>query len=357
MLGTRPSGGVVIPDAASQVFAGHQVHLFLEQDLVEVVHLPVGAAVVISRIRVLVDCAGRIQLEAFDAIVQEGLEVVHPVFLTGLGLAVPGCDRIFLGDAEVIFLAEPEAQVEAHVAQLADEEAVVELLGVFVLEPVRLGGEFLEVPLLLRGEVVALFHPLRFQPEDVAGNAQLAEEDRVVQDVPLILAHVGTEAEAVGPFRHHVVATGDARVLAQQFLHRGGSHQVEIGLVAGVVDIEMVLVGVGDVEEVLAGGVVVHRPARGTHHERHRDLRVLVGRPHAEQLAPVLDVLAAGAAAAVEALILGEGEAQKAGFQRVAALAVVDSFLAVVLVADDAAVLGHVQVGIGVIDDLGQAGD
>ena len=352
VLGARPAGGVVVPDALACVGAGHAVHLLLEQDLVEIVHLLVRQPVVIGGVRMLVDGAGRIHLEAFHAVVQEGRQMVHPMLLPGLRPAFARRDLVFFRDAQVIFLAEPETQVEAHVAQLADEEAVVQFLGILVLDPVRFGGELLEVPFLLRGEIVALLHPLRLQPEHVAGDLGLAEENRIVQDVPLVLAHVGTEAEAVGPFGQDVIAAGHGGVAAQQLLHRRGGEEIEVRFVTGVVDVEMLGIGVGDVEEVLARGVVVHGPACRAHHEGHRDLGMLISRPHTEQFAAMLDVLAAGAAAAVETLVLGEGETQQAGLGGIPALAIVDAFLAVVLVSDDAVVLRHVQVGVGVVDDL-----
>ena len=54
-----------------------------QQDLVEVVHHCVGAAIVVRPVGVVVDGTGRIELEAFDTLVHEVLQVVHPVLLTG----------------------------------------------------------------------------------------------------------------------------------------------------------------------------------------------------------------------------------------------------------------------------------
>ena len=84
--------------------------------------------------------------------------------------------------------------MEAHGAELADEEPVVQGLRELVLKPVRLRGEPVVVPFLLGREVVTLLHPLRLKPEHVARHIELAEAHGVVEDVELLLLHVRAEA-------------------------------------------------------------------------------------------------------------------------------------------------------------------
>ena len=200
-LGSGPTAAVVMPGTLAVVLTAKLTHLLREQNLVEVVHLLVGASVVIFPVRVVVDRSGRIQLESLNTLIHEHGQVIHPMLLAGKLAARALGDDVLLLDAEVILLAEPESEVEAHGAQLADEEAVVHRLRVLILKPVRLRREPVVVPFLLGREVVALLHPLRLKPEHVARHVELAEAHRVVEDVELLLAHVRSEAESVGPFR------------------------------------------------------------------------------------------------------------------------------------------------------------
>ena len=156
----------------------------------------------------------------------------------------------------------------------------MELLGVLVLDPVGFRGESIVVPSLLGREVVTLAHPLRLEPENVAGNINLSEHGGIVEDVELLLAHVGAEAESVGPFWKHVGASGHVGVGVEDCGHVISSHQEEVGLVVGIDDVEQVLLDAAHVKETLAGRVVIYSPSPGAHHEGHRDLSVLVGRPH-----------------------------------------------------------------------------
>ena len=357
VLRARPTGRIVIPDAFPHVLAGHLVHLFLEQDLVQIVHFFVCPAVIIDSIGMLVNGTGRIHLETFHTIVQEGFQVIHPVLLARLRPAFARRNLILFGNAKVILLAKPQAQMEAHVAQFSNEKTVVQLLGILVLQPVGFRGEFIKIPTLGRREIVSFLHPLRFQPEYVAGNLQLTEEDGIVQDIPLILTHVRTEAQAIGPLGKHVIAPRHTSIEAQDILHRGTAQKVEIGLVKGIEDVEYVFFGIADIEEILAGGIVEDTPAPAAHHERHRNFRMLVGGPHAQQLSAVLDMLATRAAASVETFFLPQREPEEAGIGRFAALGIVLLFFLIGIIADDAIVFHHMKIGILVIDYLGQRGD
>ena len=351
-LCSGPASAVVMPGTLAVVLTAKLTHLFREKDLVEVVHLLVGASVVIFPVRVVVDRSGRIQLESLHTLIHEHGQVIHPMLLAGKLAARALGDDVLLLDAEVILLAEPESEVEAHGAQLADEEAVVHRLRVLILKPVRFRREPVVVPFLLGREVVALLHPLRLKPEHVARHVELAEAHRVVEDVELLLAHVRSEAESVGPFRQDIGTARDEGIFIKDCRHVLAHHQEEVCLVEGVDDVEPVLPTVADVEETLAGGVVVDSPAARAHHERHRNLGLLVGRPHPEEFAPVLDVVAAGAAAAVEALAVLHAEAEDADCVRRRNLVLVNLSEFPVVVADDAsAVVSDLQIGVFLVDE------
>ena len=95
--------------------------------------------------------------------------------------------------------------------------------------------------------------------------------------------------------------------------HRVAEHQVEVGLVCRVIDGEDIRLVAADIEEVLACRIVEDAPVFGADHKGHRDLGVLVGGPHAEQFAAVLDMVAARAAAALETFAVFEGDGKDAG--------------------------------------------
>ena len=242
--------------------------------------------------------------------------------------------------------------MEAHGAELSDKEPVVELLGVLVLHPVRFGGETVVIPAFLSGEVIAFSHPLRLQPEHVARDIYLAEHRRVVEYVELLLTHIRAEAKAVGPLRKHIGAAGDCGVRVQYGWHIGACHQEEIGLVVGVDNIEQVLVHGAYVEEALSGGIVVYSPASRAHHEGHRDLSVLVGDPHSEELATVLDMVAAGAASAIETLSVLHFDGDGADFHRSRNLPLVHLGEFLVIPDYAAAVADDVEVFPFLVDGL-----
>ena len=79
----------------------------------------------------LIDSTGGIHLEAAHTIVYKVAQVVHPVLLAAFGLAGSLCQRVLFGDTQVVFLTEPEAELEAHVLEASDEQAMVFLLRVF----------------------------------------------------------------------------------------------------------------------------------------------------------------------------------------------------------------------------------
>ena len=105
VLGSGPSATVVMPAALAGVPAGHGCHLLHEQDLVQVMHLLVGQAVIVFPGRMLVDGAGRIQLESVHSHVHEVGQMVRPVFQPGLGTPFALGDQVFFYDTVVIFLA------------------------------------------------------------------------------------------------------------------------------------------------------------------------------------------------------------------------------------------------------------
>ncbi len=242
-----------MPCALAVVLAAKLTHLLREKNLVEVVHLLVGASVVIFPIRVVVNRACRIQLESLHALIHEHGQVIHPVLLAGKLAAGALGDDVLLLDAQVILLAEPEAEVEAHRAKLADEKAVVHRLRVLVLHPVRFRREPIVVPFLLGREVVALLHPLGLKPEHIAWHIELTEVHRVVQNVELLLAHVRPEAKPVGPFRQDVGTASDEGIFIKYGRHVLAHHQVEVRLIEGVDYVELGLLTVADVKETLAG--------------------------------------------------------------------------------------------------------
>ena len=194
MLGSGPAGGVMMPGTAAGVLAGHLVHLFREKDLVQVVHFLIRTSVIVLEVRVFVDRAGGVQLEAVYAVVHEMGQVVHPVFQPGSVFPGSGGQRVLFGDAQVIFFAQPKPQVIAHPMQAADEEAVVLLLRIAGRIPIGFCREQLIVPFLLSREVIAFLHPLGFEPEEVAGYAHIAEPDGIVQDIELVFEHVRSKA-------------------------------------------------------------------------------------------------------------------------------------------------------------------
>ena len=112
-----------------------------------------------------------------------------------------------------------------------------------------------------------------------------------------------------------------------------------------------------DVEEVLQCGVVEDAPSFATEHKRLGNLRMLVGCPHAQYLATVLYVLAAGAATAVEALSLTQGEVDDAALLVFAGLGSILGGSRGLDVADNTIVLCHLHVGKLHIDVFAQRGE
>ena len=302
VLAAGPAAAVMVPAALAGVAARHLGNLLGHEHLTDVVHLVISVSVVVFPGGMGVDGAGRIQFEAHHAHVHEGGQVVGPVLHAGSVPAFAHRDEIFLYDTGVIFLAQPQAQLDAHAVEFAHKQAGIVFLGHLVLHPVRFGGEAVVVPLLLGGEVVALGHPLGLQPEKVYRHSHIAEMGGVVQDGPLVFPHVGAEGKTVRPAGEYVAAAGNLGIEVQDRGHVRSCHQVEIGLSERVIDIENVRVGIAHVKMAFAGGVVEDSPAAGAHHEGHGNLRVLVGGPHPQQFSAVLDVLAGGAAATVETL-------------------------------------------------------
>ena len=138
--------------------------------------------------------ACRVHLETVHAIVHEVFQVIHPVFLPGKGFSHRLCQRIFLRNAQVILDAEPKSHVIAHPMQAADKQTVILFLRIARGIPIGFSRKLLVVPFLLGRKVVTFLHPLRFEPEQVARDARLAEAHGIVQDVELIFQHIRTEA-------------------------------------------------------------------------------------------------------------------------------------------------------------------
>ena len=228
----------MVPCALPVVFAPKFTHLFRQQHLVQIVHLLVRATVVVFHVRMIVDCPGRIQLESFYPLIHESGQVVHPVFLAGSVPALAQSHIVLLGDAQVIILAKPEAKVEAHRAQLADEQAVVQLLRMLVVRPVRFRREFVEIPVFLRREIVAFLHPLRLKPEYIARHVGLPEHDGIAQYVPLVLKHVRPEAKPVGPFWQDIATPRQQSIFIQDGRHVLAYEYIEVGFLRQVQDVE-----------------------------------------------------------------------------------------------------------------------
>ena len=188
-----------MPAALAGMLAGHGGYLLGKEHLVKVVHLLVAEAVIVVPVCVFVDGAGGIQLESLHAHIHKGLEMVGPVLEAGLGAPFALGDEVFFDNAMVVLFAEPEAKMYSHAVELAYEQAGIVFLGIFFLLPVGFRGETVVVPLLFGGEVVALLHPLRFEPEKIHGDVHLAEVGSVAEDGPLVFAHIGPECESVGP--------------------------------------------------------------------------------------------------------------------------------------------------------------
>ena len=300
VLGAAPAAAVVVPAALASVGTVHASHLFRQQDLVEIVHFLIGAAVVITEIEVLVQGAGRVHLKALHAKVNERLQVVHPVLLTGRGGTHEG---IFLYYGSVVFLADPQPEMIAEGIEFSDEKVGIVLFGILFLTVERFRGELVVIPTLLGREIVVFVHPLGLQPEDIARDVMLPEAYGIRKDIPLVLTHLRAEAETVSPFGEQIVASGQKGVGVEDIRHRSACHKVKIRLRAGRVDIQAVLLRRCDVKIALAGGIVVDTPAAGAHHKRHRNLCHLICGPHPEDLAAMLDVLARGAAATIEPLV------------------------------------------------------
>ena len=341
MLAAGPSAAVVMPAALARMLPGHGCHLLHEENLVQIMHLLVGKAVMIFPGRVFVDGAGRIQLESVHSHVHEIGQMVGPVLQPGLGAPFALGDEVLFDDAVVVFLAEPEPEMDTHAAEFADEQTGIELLGHLVLQPVRLRGELVVVPAFLRREIVAFFHPLRLEPEEVDGHSHLTEVRGVAEDGPLVLTHVGAEGESVGPLGKNVGTSSDLRIKIQHGRHVGTRHQIEIGGAGRIVDVEPVGIGETHIEVALSGGVVEHSPSARTHHERHWDFRMLVGSPHAQHLAPVLYVLAGGASSAIEAFAVFHAEADDACGSGISCLGHVALVLRIVVITDYTIVFCH----------------
>ena len=116
---------------------------------------------------------------------------------------------------------------------------------------------------------------------------------------------------------------------------------------------DMIILDASHIEETLAGGVVIYSPTARTHHEGHRNLCVLVGCPHPEELAPVLDVVAACTAAAIEALSVFHLDGDGAYLHRSRNLPLVDvGQFAFVVTDNPAVVLDNLEVLPFLVDGL-----
>ena len=344
----------MVPAALAGVAARHLGNLLGHKDLADVVHLVVTVSVVVFPLGMGVDGTGRIQFEAHYAHIHKGGQVVGPVLHTGSVPAFADRDEVFLNDTGVVFLAEPQAQFDSHAVELTHEQARIILLGHLVLHPVRFGGEAVVVPLLLGGEIVALGHPLGLQPEKVYRHAHIPEMGGIVEDGPLVFPHVGAEGKAIGPAGEYIASAGDLGIEVEDGGHVRSRHQVEIGLSESVVDVEGLGIGIANVKVAFAGGVVVDAPAAGAHHEGHGNLRMLVGGPHPQQFAAVLDVLAGGAAASVETLTFFHGEGNGAGCFGISGVQPGATREFAFIIADDAVVHGDEEVGEFLVDGIGQ---
>ena len=69
-------------------------------------------------------------------------------------------------------------------------------------------------------EIPAEQEPKPAEDPAEAASEGLTEEDGIVQDIPLILTHVRTEAQAIGPLGKHVIAPRHTGVETQDILHR-----------------------------------------------------------------------------------------------------------------------------------------
>ena len=80
-LGPCPSAAVVMPGALAVVLPPQLTHLLREKNLIEVVHLLVGAPVVVLPGRMVVNRAGRVELESLHALIHEHGQMIHPMLL------------------------------------------------------------------------------------------------------------------------------------------------------------------------------------------------------------------------------------------------------------------------------------
>ena len=88
---------------------------------------------------------------------------------------------------EIIVHAQPERELEAHAVKRGDPGRAAGLCPGWE-------GESFRAPVLLRGEVVEILHPARFQSDDVARKLKRAEPiallNRLVLVHPLVCAMV-----------------------------------------------------------------------------------------------------------------------------------------------------------------------
>ena len=340
----------MVPVAFVGMFTHHHLHLLGQQNLVQVVHVFVGIAIIIVTVGMLINSTCRVHLESSYTIINELFQMVHPVFLSAFRLSGSPCQPVFFRQTQVIILAKPQTQFESHCLQASGKQLVVFSLLRFVGHPIGFHGKLLIVPFLLCREVVALFHPLRFQPERIARHAHLAEMYGIAENFKHVLQHIRTKQKTVSPFGLQVGAPRDECIGIDDGRHVGTGHDIEIAFVGGVVDGEDIFLETPYIEEVLEGCVVEHAPSFATEHKRLGNLRMLVGCPHAQNLTSVLNMVATGRATAIEALPRLQTEVDDAVLFVVTGFYRVLGSLGIIVVANDAIVLYHLQRSIFFID-------
>src|SRR5574344_1111303 len=135
-----------MPSASAQISTSHLFQLFGKKNLVEIVHLFVSLAVVIFKEGMFVYCPGWIKLETFYPLIKKTLEVIHPMFLARTLEPFSHCYCILFRETEIIFFTKPQAQMETHIVQFADEKSVIIFLRKFIGSPIWLWREQLIIP-------------------------------------------------------------------------------------------------------------------------------------------------------------------------------------------------------------------
>ena len=254
-----------------------------------------------------------VQLETVSAVAQELLQVVEPVAKPGFGFAGLAGQAVLFYHAQVGVYVEPEAQLVSKGVHTGDKAAAVLAVDGLVGIPVRLAGELLVVPLLVGGPVIIGLHPLRLNPHHIHRVALLHKLDGLVHKHKGVCVQVGAKAAAISPSGQQIVVARNLVVTAQQLHHIGACHQVKISILHRAEGNQIVFLANAAVKKADVGGVVQKRPAFRGHHKGVHVLRIGIGGEDAQYLAPVLDVPAAHASAAIQAGIRSQAEPQGAG--------------------------------------------